>query len=185
MKITKWQTSSQYISHFWLYAFFFIPLTFVFYCLLRWKATQSVAHTEMNGAADGVEKVTQGLYVACSDLCIQLLEKPDLTERNNPGEVNYTGRASRSSHRRLKCDVINAGCRCRRRCLPFLTLSRFSLSVSLSPAQVRSYTRGKSRKNSMGWERTPLSTRYREGVRKTKNQGYQHHGYSTQNPLNH
>jgi hypothetical protein len=88
--------------------------------------------SELNDAADGVGKVTKGLYVACSKLCIQLLEKLDLPERNNPGEVNYTGQTSRSSHRRLKCDVINAGCRCRRRRLPFPTLSRFSLSLSLS-----------------------------------------------------
>jgi len=125
--------------------------------LLVEMKNHSKCGSELNGAADGVGKVTQGLYVACSDLCIKLLEKRDLTERNNPGEVNYTGRASRSSHRRLKCDVINAGCRCRRRCLPFshslasLFLS-FSLTLSLThtPAQVRSYTRGKSRKNSMG-----------------------------------
>jgi len=97
--------------------------------LLVEMKNHSKCGSELNGAADGVGKVTQGLYVACSDLCIQLLEKPDLTERNKPGEVNYTGRASRSSHRRLKCDVINAGCRCRRRCLPFShSVSRFSLS---------------------------------------------------------
>lgn len=187
VKITKWQTPSQNISHFWLYAFLFF---FYFRLLLLVEMeNHSKRGSELNDTADGVRKVTQRLYVACSELCNQLLEKPDLTERINPGEVNYTGRASRSSHRRLKCDVINAGCRCSRRCLPFPTLYRFSLTLSfspsLTPAQVRSYTKGKSRKNSMGRERTPLSTHYREGVRKTKNQGYQHHEYSTQNPLNH
>ena len=125
-------------------------------------------------------KVTRGRYVGCSYLCVKVLQKLGLTERNNPGEVNYTGRAYGWSHRRLKCDVINAACRRRRLPFPTLSLSLFSLTL----AQVRSYTRGKSRKNSTGWERTLLSTLCREGVRKMKNQCYQRHGYLKQNPLN-
>jgi hypothetical protein len=94
---------------------------------------------------DGVVTVKWGRYVSCRCLCINLLEKLDLTERNNPSQVNYTGRACGPLYERPECDVIHAACRLRRRCLPFRTrtLSHI-LSLFLRRAHARIYARGKN-----------------------------------------
>jgi hypothetical protein len=131
-------------------------------------------------AVDGVGTVTWGRYVSCRCLCIKLLEKLDLTEPNNSSQVNYTGRAWGPLYERPECDVIHAGCRLRRRCLPFpaRTLSHIlSLSLSLSVAPMLEYTpEEKLGRTAWGEKEHPSPFPATHcGARKMKNQGYQRH----------
>ena len=65
------------------YTRFFSSFYFSLLLLVETK-NHSKCGSEMNGAADGVGKVTQGLYVACSGLCIPTTWKTRLDWTQQP-----------------------------------------------------------------------------------------------------